>query len=95
MFEMGNVDNRRKKVFFEIKNCFLKINLYIEAWKVTEKVYSLYPDDIVVMYEYLKQTLFVGDFSTFEEVYISLKDLFFNCKEEDKVIFENYLNFAE
>ena len=92
---MGNVDNQRKKVFFEIKNCFLKINLYNEAWKVIEKVYTLYPDDIVVIYEYLRQSLFVGDFTIVEEVYLRMKDLLFKCKEEDKVIFENYLNFAE
>lgn len=95
MFEMGNIDNQRKKVFFEMKNCFLKINLHKEASRIIERVYSLYPEDIVVIYEHLKQSLFVGNLSTSEEVYSKIKDLFFNSKEEDKVIFENYLNFAE
>lgn len=95
MFEMGNINNQRKKIFFEIKNCFLKMNLPYEAWKIIEKVYCLYPDDLIVIYEFLKQSIYIGDFSTVEEVYLRLKNLFFNCNEENKVIFENYLNFAE
>ena len=53
-FCLNNKNNKIKKCYFEIKNCFSKLGMLCEVYNTIEKCYSKYSDDIVVKYEMLK-----------------------------------------
>jgi hypothetical protein len=59
MFALKNPDNKMKKCYLELRNCFLKLGMHNEAFKIVEKCYEIFANDIVIMYEYLKQCIIV------------------------------------
>ncbi len=59
ILSFNNRDDKIKKCIFEIKNSFQKLGLQNDAHKLIEKYYEKYSDDIVFIYEYLKQSLLV------------------------------------
>ena len=60
LFALKNKENKIKKCFFEIKNCLHRLGLNNEAYKVMENCYEMFPGDIVVGYELLKQSISVS-----------------------------------
>jgi hypothetical protein len=59
LFAIKDKTNKIKKAYFEIKNCFQKLNLNLEAYKTIERCYDIFPNDIIVAYELLKQSITV------------------------------------
>ena len=95
LFALKDFHSKKKKIYFEIKNCLLKINFCSESMKIVEKLYLLYPQDLIIIFEYFKICLYMGELAIVDEIYNKFKKLFFESSEEKKVIYENYLNFTE
>jgi hypothetical protein len=53
-FSLNKRNNKIKKCYFEIKNCFIKLGMLCEVYNTIEKCYSKYNEDLVVKFEMLK-----------------------------------------
>jgi hypothetical protein len=63
-YAIKSSENKLKKCYFEIKNCFSRIGLINEAYSAAEQCYNKFQDDIVVMFEMLKQSILVNKILT-------------------------------
>jgi len=94
-FAIKSKNSKIKKCYFEIKNCFQKLQLNSEACKIIVKCSKLFPNDIVITYELLKQYIIISDFTKIDEIITHMKNQYNNLDEETKIIYENYINFSE
>jgi hypothetical protein len=103
-FAIKDIDSKIKKCHFELKNCFSRIGLINEAVAIIEKCYKKYPDDIVVAFEMLKQSIIVNfsikkcsNFVKAEEIFSGFKKLYIDTTDNEtlKSRYENYMNFSE
>jgi len=60
LFSIKNIDHKLIKCYFEMKNCFNKLDLIYEGFKITEKCYQRYKSNISVVFELLKQSVIVS-----------------------------------
>jgi hypothetical protein len=96
LFAMKHNDRKIIKCYFEMKNCFQKLGLLIEAYKIIEKCYSSYKEDVAVIYEMLKQSIMISNFQRAEEAFGLIKHMYLQTVDEKyKTVYENYMNFSE
>jgi hypothetical protein len=60
LFTIKNLDHKIIKCYFEIKNCFNKLDLIYEGFKIIERCYLSYKSNIAVVFELLKQSVIVS-----------------------------------
>lgn len=62
LFNYMDLEVKIIKIYFEIKNGFIKLGLNHEAYKLFKKVYYEYTDNIFVSFEYLKLSIIVRNY---------------------------------
>jgi hypothetical protein len=59
LFSLKVDETKAKKCYLELKNCLFKLNMQSEAFCIIEKCFSKYSDDIIIIFEMLKQCITV------------------------------------
>ncbi len=59
LFSIKNNDHKIIKCYFEIKNCLYKLELGYEGYRIIDKCYGKFKNEISVIFEYLKQNILV------------------------------------
>ena len=96
LFSINNIDTKIKKIYFEIKMCFLTLNFEEKAYETILNLEQKYPDDIQIIFEVTKMSISMSQFQKFKAGLEKLKNLKENnTNENNKTLINNYINILE
>ena len=96
LFNMNNLEAKIKKLYFELKSCFCRINAFSQAYKTILDLYQKYPDDIIIQFELTKDSIINSKPDVYQKILEKMK----KKKEEEKDaylrgVYNNYILYAE
>lgn len=96
LFAIDNLDSKIKKIIFELKNFFSSLSFINESYDLISALYNKYPNDIIVIYEYAKDSLTLTFKSNYENAIAKLKSIKeSSSNEKEKKKIKNYLEFLD
>ena len=94
LFAIDNIDSKIKKIIFELKHLFAFLNFSNESYELISSLYKKYPNDIVVIYEYAKDSITLSFKFNYESAVAKLKSIKESSSDEkEKKKIENYLEY--
>ncbi len=96
LFSINNIDSKIKKIYFEIKICFTTLNFEEKAYETILNLEQKYPNDIQIIFEVSKMSIYMSQFQKFNEGIEKLKKLKENNEYiNNKILIDNYINNLE
>ena len=96
LFNMNNLDSKIKKLYFELKSCFNQMNSFLQAYKTLLDLYQHYPDDIIIQFELVKDSIINSKPDVYQKIFKKMKKKLEEEKDENlKGVYNNYILYAE
>ena len=96
LFNMNNLDSKIKKLYFELKSCFNQMNSFSQAYKTILDLYQHYPDDIIIQFELVKDSIINSKPDIYQNIIEKMKKKRDEEKDENlRGIYNNYILYSE
>ena len=96
LFNMNNLDSKIKKLYFELKSCFNQMNSFSQAYKTILDLYQHYPDDIIIQFELVKDSIINSKPDIYQNIIEKMKKKLEEEKDENlRGVYNNYILYAE
>ena len=96
LFNMNNPDSKIKKLYFELKSCFNQMNSFSQAYKTILDLYQHYPDDIIIQFELVKDSIINSKPDMYQKILEKMKKKREEEKDENlRGVYNNYILYAE
>ena len=93
---MNNLDSKIKKLYFELKSCFNQMNSFSQAYKTILDLYQHYPDDIIIQFELVKDSIINSKPDIYQNIIEKMKKKLEEEKDENlRGVYNNYILYAE
>ena len=96
LFCMNDIDNKIKKLYFELKICFYRMKYLSQTYKIILSLYQKYPNDILIQFELAKDSII----NSKQDIYQKILEIMKKNKNEEndekkKNIYNNYILYLE
>ena len=96
LFNMNNLDSKIKKLYFELKSCFNQMNSFSQAYKTILDLYQNYPDDIIIQFELVKDSIINSKPDIYQNILEKMKKKLEEEKDENlRGVYNNYILYSE